>query len=77
VLNVTYPLLPDEVARFCAGRRAVLVVEEGQPAHLEEAINSICGVPISTSRTFSQGHPADGRRIYREVMLGGLGRFCN
>ena len=41
VLNVTYPLVPDEITRFCSGKRAVLVVEEGQPAHLEEAINSI------------------------------------
>ena len=41
VLNVTYPLVPEEITRFCSGKRAVLVVEEGQPAHLEEAINSI------------------------------------
>jgi indolepyruvate ferredoxin oxidoreductase alpha subunit len=31
VLNVTYPLVPDEVREFCTGKRAVLVVEEGQP----------------------------------------------
>ena len=41
VLNVTYPLVHEEITRFCTGKRAVLVVEEGQPAHLEEAINSI------------------------------------
>ncbi len=41
VLNVTYPLVPDEVAAFCASKRAVMVVEEGQPAYLEEAINSL------------------------------------
>jgi indolepyruvate ferredoxin oxidoreductase alpha subunit len=41
VLNVTYPLVPEEITRFCSSKRAVLVVEEGQPAHLEEAINSI------------------------------------
>lgn len=37
-LNVTYPLVADELAGFCAGKRAVLVVEEGQPAFLEQAI---------------------------------------
>ena len=31
VLNVTYPLVDAEVVRFCAGKRAVLIVEEGQP----------------------------------------------
>jgi indolepyruvate ferredoxin oxidoreductase alpha subunit len=37
-MNVTYPLVPEEIVQFCAGKRAVLVVEEGQPAYLEEAI---------------------------------------
>ena len=27
VLNVTYPLVPEQVADFCVGKRAVLVVE--------------------------------------------------
>ncbi|HWG87774.1 MAG TPA: hypothetical protein VN679_08350, partial [Candidatus Acidoferrales bacterium] len=31
VLNVTYPLIEEEVNRFCSDKRAVLVVEEGQP----------------------------------------------
>ena len=41
VLNVTYPLVPEELTRFCSGKRAVLVVEEGQPGFIEEAINAI------------------------------------
>ena len=41
VLNVTHPLVPDEIARFCAGKRAVLVVEEGSPDFLEQAIGQI------------------------------------
>jgi len=40
-LNVTYPLVPDEVTAFCAGKRAVLVVEEGFPEFLEDAIGSV------------------------------------
>ena len=39
-LNVTYPLVDDEIVRFCAGKRAVLIVEEGQPAFLEDAIGA-------------------------------------
>ena len=31
-LNVTYPLVPEEIVEFCTGKDAVLVVEEGQPA---------------------------------------------
>ncbi len=41
VLNVTYPLIPEEVSAFCAGKRAVLMVEEGQPAYLEDALRAI------------------------------------
>jgi indolepyruvate ferredoxin oxidoreductase alpha subunit len=41
VLNVTYPLVDEEVMRFCAGKRAVLMVEEGQPEFLEQAVNTI------------------------------------
>jgi len=38
VLNVTYPLVDAEIAGFCVGKRAVLVVEEGQPEYIEQAI---------------------------------------
>src|SRR6185437_3500316 len=41
LLNVTYPLVPEEWARFCSGKRAVLVVEEGQPEFIEQAANQI------------------------------------
>lgn len=41
VLNVTHPLVPDEITRFCAGKRAVLVMEEGAPDFLEQAIGQI------------------------------------
>ncbi len=39
VMNVTYPVVNDEIAAFCAGKRAVLVVEEGQPDYIEQAVN--------------------------------------
>ncbi len=41
VLNVAYPLIPDEVRDFCAGKRAVLVVEEGQPEFIEHELNTL------------------------------------
>jgi len=40
VLNVTYPLLRDEFDEFCAGKDHVLVVEEGQPDHIEQQLGS-------------------------------------
>jgi indolepyruvate ferredoxin oxidoreductase alpha subunit len=40
VMNVTYPVIEDEIADFCHGKDAVLVVEEGQPEYLEQAIST-------------------------------------
>ena len=41
VLNVTYPLLDEEILRFCAAKRGVLLIEEGQPDFIEQSLNSI------------------------------------
>jgi indolepyruvate ferredoxin oxidoreductase, alpha subunit len=41
VLNVTYPLIDGEVVEFCRGKKAVLIVEEGQPEYLEQNLNTI------------------------------------
>ncbi len=41
VLNVTYPLVDAQVVGFCAGKRAVLLIEEGQPEFIEHSINTI------------------------------------
>ena len=37
-MNVTYPLIPEEVIDFSRDKRAILIVEEGQPAHIEDAV---------------------------------------
>ena len=41
VLNVTYPLVPEQIADFCVGKRAVLMVEEGQPEYIEQEIATL------------------------------------
>lgn len=40
-LNVTYPLIPDELLGFCVDKKAVLIIEEGQPEYIEQAICTI------------------------------------
>jgi indolepyruvate ferredoxin oxidoreductase alpha subunit len=40
-LNVAYPLIPEEVTAFCAGKQAVLVLEEGQPEFIEHELNTL------------------------------------
>jgi indolepyruvate ferredoxin oxidoreductase alpha subunit len=41
VLNVVYPLVDAEFVRFCTSKRAILIVEEGQPDYIEQAVNTI------------------------------------
>jgi indolepyruvate ferredoxin oxidoreductase alpha subunit len=41
VMNVTYPVLEEEIVEFCSHRRAILLVEEGQPNFLEQNISAI------------------------------------
>ncbi|MDC9581545.1 indolepyruvate ferredoxin oxidoreductase subunit alpha [Xenorhabdus sp. PR6a] len=41
VMNVAYPLIDEEFDRFCQGKRAILVLEEGQPNFVEQNIANI------------------------------------
>lgn len=41
VMNVAYPLIDSEWERFCTGKRAVLVIEEGQPNFVEQNASAI------------------------------------
>jgi len=50
VMNVAYPVIDSEVIRFCEGKRAVLMVEEGQPNFVEQNVAAIlrqAGVAIA------------------------------
>jgi indolepyruvate ferredoxin oxidoreductase alpha subunit len=41
VMNVAYPVIDSEVLRFCEGKRAVMIVEEGQPNFVEQNLATI------------------------------------
>ncbi|HKX43758.1 MAG TPA: indolepyruvate ferredoxin oxidoreductase subunit alpha [Burkholderiaceae bacterium] len=41
VMNVAYPLVDAEIERFCRGKRAVLLLEEGQPNFVEQNVAGI------------------------------------
>ena len=50
VMNVTYPVVDSEILDFCADKRAVLLVEEGQPDYIEQNLNAIlrrAGSPVA------------------------------
>ena len=75
VLNVVHPLAPGEIERFCADKRAVLIVEEGNPEYIEQQINTILRkADIQTVIHGKDFLPAAGE--YRtEILLDGFARF--
>ena len=74
-LNVTYPLVEDEIVAFCAGKSAVLIVEEGWPNYLEEAINSILRRADVNTTIVGKGPFPKAGEYQAEVMLKGLAGF--
>jgi indolepyruvate ferredoxin oxidoreductase alpha subunit len=55
VLNVTYPLVPEEFVRFAAGKRALLIVEEGQPEYIEQSVNQFLRNADIDTRVIGKG----------------------
>lgn len=75
VLNVVYPLVPDEITAFAAGRKAILVVEEAQPEYIEHEIGAIlrrAGVDVRISG--KDVLPMAGEYT-SEVLLAGVAKF--
>ena len=74
-LNVTYPLVDDEVLDFCRGKDAVLVVEEGQPAFIEQAIGAMLYRAGGTTRLAGKGALPAAGEYTGQALLDGLGGF--
>jgi indolepyruvate ferredoxin oxidoreductase alpha subunit len=75
VLNVTYPLIDTELVSFCAGKRAVLVVEEGQPEFIEQAVNTILRRADLRARVEGKGMLPMAGEYTGAVVKDGLKRF--
>jgi indolepyruvate ferredoxin oxidoreductase alpha subunit len=71
VMNVAYPVIDSEVLRFCAGKRAVLMVEEGQPNFVEQNIATILRQAGSTTALHGKDVlPMAGEYTATEVLKG-------
>jgi indolepyruvate ferredoxin oxidoreductase alpha subunit len=70
-MNVAYPVIDSEVLRFCADKRAVLMVEEGQPNFVEQSMATILRQGGAGAGAARQGLPAARRRVHAG---GGEGR---
>jgi indolepyruvate ferredoxin oxidoreductase alpha subunit len=75
-MNVTYPMVPDEIVDFAKTKKSILIVEEGQPAFIEEQVlatlrrHNVNDVKVSGKDVLPMAGEYTG-----EVVLTGLSRF--
>jgi len=74
-LNVTYPLVRDEFDAFCEGKDHVLVVEEGQPDHIEQNLGSFLYKAGRTLKLYGKDVLPMAGEYTGQVMLDGITGF--
>jgi indolepyruvate ferredoxin oxidoreductase alpha subunit len=75
VMNVTYPVIDREIIDFCAGKRAVLMVEEGQPDYIEQNLNAILRRADVPTKLHGKDMLAAGGEYTSAVVTRGLHQF--
>ena len=77
ILNATYPLVPGEWRGFCSNKRAVLVVEEGQPEFIEQAATQILHKhAVNTRIVGKEALPMFGEYSV-DALRQGIGKFID
>jgi len=74
-LNVTYPLVASEFEQFCEGKDHILVVEEGQPDHIEQNLCSILYKANGTTKVFGKDVLPMAGEYTGKVLLNGVTEF--
>ncbi len=74
-LNVVYPLVPEQITQFFAGKRAVLLVEEGQPEFIEQEVSAILRRADLQTKLHGKDLLSMSGEYSAEVILKGLSRF--
>jgi indolepyruvate ferredoxin oxidoreductase, alpha subunit len=74
-LNVVYPLVPEQLTTFCAGKRAVLLIEEGQPDFIEQELATTLRRADLNVRLHGKDMLAMGGEYTAELILRGFEKF--
>ena len=76
-LNVVYPLVPQQITQFCAGKSKVLVVEEGQPEYIEQEIATLMHRSDLQTRIHGKDVLQRAGEYNTETILRGISRFLD
>ena len=74
-LNVTYPLVASEFEQFCEGKDHILVVEEGQPDHIEQNLCSILYKANGTTKVYGKDVLPMAGEYTGKVVINGITEF--
>lgn len=74
-LNVTYPLVPEEIRSFCADKKSVLVIEEGFPEYIEQMVATDLRRGDVQTRLHGKDMLPEAGEYTQDVLLKGLAKF--
>ncbi|HEX2198621.1 MAG TPA: indolepyruvate ferredoxin oxidoreductase subunit alpha, partial [Burkholderiales bacterium] len=74
-LNVVYPLVPEEVVGFSKDKKAVLVLEEGQPEFIEQEIATFLRRADAPAKLHGKDCMHMAGEYSAEAMVRGIARF--
>jgi indolepyruvate ferredoxin oxidoreductase, alpha subunit len=74
-LNVVYPLVPDELIAFSRDKKAVLVLEEGQPEFIEQEVATFLRRADVPARLHGKDVMPMAGEYTAEAMVRGLDKF--
>lgn len=77
VMNVTYPVIEDEILDFCRDKRAVIMLEEGQPDYIEQNLNAILRRAGATAALHGKDMLPMGGEYTATVVTRGLAKFLD
>ncbi len=75
VLNVTFPLVPEEIRGFLEGKDSVLVVEEGNPEFIEQQVRALAHEAALGTRISGKDVLPIAGEYNADVVRDGLARF--
>ncbi|MFP4304270.1 MAG: thiamine pyrophosphate-dependent enzyme [Rhodosalinus sp.] len=75
VMNVGYPIVEDEFLAFCEGKESVLVVEEGAPDFIEQALRAALHKAGKPTKLMGKGPLPMAGELTGRVMFEGIENF--
>ncbi|MFK7858814.1 MAG: thiamine pyrophosphate-dependent enzyme [Granulosicoccus sp.] len=77
VLNVTYPLVDDQVLAFAKDKNSILIIEEGHPAYLEQNIRAVLHKAGARCAVEGKGPFPEAGELTGPIMFKGIYAFLD